>query len=476
MPSGHDAAAEASPYFFLSYAHSHGLTPADEFRRDRLVKRFHDDLKETIKELARGGAGSLLAGSVESELPADNRWSERVAQGLARCRVFLALYSNDYFSSEHNGREWRAFSNRLDTDQILRGRRPEAIIPVLWQPVSDDALPECARDVPRARFDPGPTYRRYGLNYLMRHLPEHRAEYEAAVLQLARRIIAVGERDSPVQAERFPEYAAQIDAFRRPGGMPFERPRIRIVIAAPCHPRLPRGAESDMYGERPTQWKPYLPDFTGEVAQTVKRLAEYMDFQAFVEILEHSQEFKTGVAPTSPTLLIIDPWAAQVPALQQRLSRFDGGSHLKLWIRPVVVWNREHPANKINEVDLESRLYATLSHCRRRYRPDSPLVLDGLETVQDLLAELPAVIRKAERLFFSEIAREQSEFAQPEELPRRPRFRGPGPGLGYGARGGGTGEPEDASPPGPPGKDTGKPGRDDPGRARFDFPNTEGEP
>lgn len=476
MPSGQDAAADASPYYFLSYAPSHGFTPADEFRRDRLVKRFQDDLKDAVRELARSGSGSLVAGAVESELPSGGRWSERVAHGLARCRVFVALYSDQYFSSEHCGREWRAFANRLDTDQILRGRRPDAIIPVRWQPVPDESLPDCARELPVAHLDLGPTYRRFGLNYLLRHMPEHRAEYETAVLTLARRIVQVGERDTPVQAERHPDYRQQQDAFHRPGDQPNQRPRIRIVIAAPCNPRLPRGADPEMYGDRPTQWRPYLPEFAGEIAQTAKRLAESMDFQAFVEILEHSQELRSGTTPSAPTLLIIDPWAAQDPALQQRLSRFDGGSHLKLWIRPVVAWNRAHPSSKINEVDLESRLYATLSHCRRRYRPDSPQVLDGLETVQDLINELPAVIRKAERLFFSEIARERSDLAQAEELPRRPRFRGPGPGLGFGARGADASPVEDAVPlpPGAPGGTQARSFRERPGR--YDFPNTEGTP
>ena len=475
MPGRHETAAEAWPFFFLSYAHSHGLTPTDEYRRDRLVKRFHEDLRERVRELARSGAGSLVAQAVDSEGPVGGRWSERNSHALAHCRSFVALYSNEYFSSEHCGKEWRAFANRLDTDQILHGRRPEAVIPVLWQPVPEDALPECARTLQYARLNFGPTYRRYGLNYLLRHLQEHRAEYETAITLLARQIVHVAEREAPVQAERFPDYLTQEDAFHRPGDPANQRPQVRIVIAAPCHPRLPRGADPDMYGERPTQWKPYLPDYVGEIATAARRLAESMDFHAFVEIVEHSSELKTGTAPTAPTLLIIDPWAAQVPALQQRLSRFDGGSHLKSWVRPVVAWNREHPANKVNEVDLESRLYSTLSHSRRRYRPDSPQVLDGLETIHDFLDELPAVIRKAERLYFSEIARERTELAQNQEQPRRPRFSGPGPGLGLADRrsAGGKG-PRDEEDEAPGGHDDADPAPPRP--RRFEFPNPEEEP
>lgn len=481
MPSGHDAAGEASPYFFLSYAHGHGLTPTVEFRRDRLVKRFHDDLKERVRELARSGTGSLVTSAVDSEMPVGGRWSERISQGLARCRTFVALYSNEYFSSEHCGKEWRAFANRLDTDQILRGRRPEAIVPVLWQPVSEEAMPRCARELQYARLNLGPTYRQYGLNYLLRHLQEHRAEYDAAVAQLARQIVSIAEHDAPVVAERYPDYLTQHDIFHRPGDPLDQRPQLRIVVAAPCHPRLPRGADADMYGDRPTQWKPYLPDYAGEIAAAAKRLAESMDFHAFVEILEHSSDFKAGVLPSAPTLLIIDPWAAQVPALQQRLSRFDSSSHLKLWIRPVVAWNRDHPANKAHEVDLESRLFSTLSYCRRRYRPDSPQVIDGLETIHDFISELPAVIRKAERLYFSEMARERAAHSQPEEQPRRPRFRGPGPGLGFGVQGplGGKSPHDEVvdAPPDPPGAGAVfPPAQPRPVFRRLDYPTTEEQP
>ncbi|HEX4790448.1 MAG TPA: TIR-like protein FxsC [Actinospica sp.] len=482
MPSGHEAAAEASPYFFLSYAHSHGLTPTDEYRRDRLVKRFHDDLKDRVRDLARSGTGSLVTSAVDSEIPIGGRWSDRISQGLARCRSFVALYSSEYFSSEHCGKEWRAFANRLDTDLILRGRRPEAIIPVFWRPVSEEAMPKCARELQFTRLNLGPTCRQYGLSYLLRHLQEHRAEYEAAVAQLARQIVHVAERDAPVQAERYPDYLTQDDAFHRPGDPTYQRPRIRIVIAAPTQPRLPRGADPDMYGELPTQWRPYLPNFVGEIALAAKRLAESMDFQVVVETLEHSAELKAGTIPSAPTLLIIDPWAAQVPALQQRLSRFDSSSHLKLWIRPVVAWDRENPANKSNEVDLESRLFSTLSYCRRRYRPDSPQVLDGLETIHDFYNELPAVIRKAERLYFSEVARERSELSQPEEQPHRPRFRGPGPGLGFGLHGSLQAKnPQDEelndAPPGPPGPPgAAPPAQPRPVLRRYDFPNTEDQP
>lgn len=479
MPSGHEAAAEATPYFFLSHAHSRGLAPTDEFRRNRLVKRFQENLREAVREAARSGSGSLLAEMVESEMPLGDRWAERTSHGLARCRSFVALYSNEYFSTEHCGKEWQVFANRVETDNVLRNRESRAIMPVLWQPVSESAVPACARELPIPHLDLGPTYNRYGLNYLLRHMSEHRDEYEAAVLSLARRIVNLAEHEPPVYAERLPDYTNVRNAFAGSGGSAYQRPRVKILIAAPCKPKLPRGADPDMYGPHPTDWKPYIPEYGGEIVQAARRLAESMDFQVVVEAFEHSGEYRTGATPTAPTLLIVDPWAAQDPTLQQRLSGFDARSQGKPWIRPVVAWNRENPFSRERETDLESRLYNSLQQCRRRYWADSPQVLDGLETIHDFVNELPAVIRKAERLYFSQIVRDQPEIVQPEDQPRRPRFSGPGPGLGQGGRAiKDSGRPEDtnASPRAPGWGATPSQGYPPEQRGRYDFPNTEGQP
>jgi FxsC-like protein len=480
MPSGHEAAAEVTPYFFLSHAHSRGLAPTDEFRRNRLVKRFQENLREAVRDAARAGTGGLIADMVESEMPLGDRWAERTSHGLARCRSFVALYSNEYFSTEHCGKEWQVFAGRVETDNVLRSGESRAIIPVLWQPVSDGAMPACARELPVAHLELGPTYSRYGLNYLLRHMSEHRDEYEAAVLSLARRIVNLAEHEPPVYVERMPDYAAVRNAFSGAGASTYQRPRIKILIAAPCKPRLPRGADPEMYGPQPADWKPYIPEYGGEIVQAARRLAESMDFQVVVESFEHSGEYRSSAMPSAPTLLIIDPWAAQDPTLQQRLSGFDARSLAKPWIRPVVAWNRGNPFSRDRETDLESRLRNTLQQCRRRYRPDSPQVLDGIETIHDFAIELPAVIRKAEQHYFSQIVREQSELAQPEEAPRRPRFSGPGPGLGQGGRAiKDSGRPEDPQanprPPGwgGPGASPGYPPEQ---RGRYDFPNTEGQP
>jgi hypothetical protein len=95
----------------------------------------------------------------------------------------------------------------------------------------------------------------------------------------------------------------------------------------------------------------------------------------------------------------------------------------------VVAWNRGHPSSKNHLAELVDALATTLPRCRRRYRPDSPRVLDGLETVHEFLAHLPVVIGTAERRYLSEIGRDLTDRTEPEAAARLPRLRGPGPGF-----------------------------------------------
>ena len=430
MPSAHDATTEATPYFFLSYAHRAGLGPDDEFRRDRLVGRFREDLAEAVRALAHGGAPT--ADPVEPGTPDDDAPPGHVSRALARCGSFVALYSNEYFSSEHCGKEWGAFAKRIEADRMLRGGRAQAIIPVLWQPVSEDALPACARDLRAPPLKLGPAYSKYGLNYLLRHLPEYRGEYEAVVRSLARRIMDVVEHEAPARAVRSVEFLGLEDAFRRPGDPVAPTPHMKILIAAPSGARLPRGADPELYGPLPRDWRPFVPDFARPIADVAAGFAESRGLRGVVEDFEHSPELGPGAAPSAPTLLIIDAWAAQDPPLRRALEGFDGRADAKSWIRPMVVWNRNNPANRLHAADLDARLAGALEGCRGRYLSRAPRVLDGLGTVDDFVGELPDVVREAERRYFAELSHDRPSTPAGAQPPGRPRFRGPGPALGRG--------------------------------------------
>ena len=94
---------------------------------------------------------------------------ERLSDALATCRVFVPLYSQRYFKSEHCGKEWFAFDRRRLNHQAGNARPVEAIVPVLWIPVRPDAcFPEAARSVQFNSAGLGPLYAEHGFYGIMK--------------------------------------------------------------------------------------------------------------------------------------------------------------------------------------------------------------------------------------------------------------------------------------------------------------------
>ncbi len=427
MPS--EGGSEAPLYFFLSYAHSSGVGPQDRFERDSLVHRFEEDLSRAVLEGARHPR-DIIAGRSDAQIPLGGRWRRHLAGALATCRAFVALYCAEYFDSQDCGMEWSAFADRIHRDHVLYNVQREAFIPVLWLPVRPDAMPAAVKDVQYMHPHLGPEYHEHGLRYLMTHR-ELRDKYNRAVEYFAERVIAVAETDAPSPANPQPVYQDLRNAFAVQGPAEgIERPKVRIIVAAPRISRLPARCDREAYGAEAKHWRPYLPHYEGEVAQTAKRLAESLHFYAFIESAERSRELLPGVGATAPTILLVDPWAAQQPELQQKLSAFDRRTAEKGWIRLVIPWNRENRHSKAHEVDLESAVERTLARTRARCRWETPRAVDGLESIDDLITDLPGVIWAAERNYLN-LAKTFPPTSTGSSPPRK-RLRLRAPGLGSG--------------------------------------------
>ncbi len=444
MPS--EGGAEPSPlYFFLSYAHSSGVGPQDRFERDSLVHRFEEDLSRAVLERAQHPR-AIVPGRSDAHIPVGGLWRNRLAIALATCRSFVALYCAEYFDSQDCGMEWSAFADRIHRDHVLYNVHREAFIPVLWLPVRTESMPAALKDVQYLHPHLGPEYHEHGLRYLMTHR-ELREKYSRAVDFFAERVTAVAETDAPSPTVPPPMYQDLRNAFAVQGPIDnTDRPRLRIVVAAPRRSRLPRGCDPEAYGAEAFHWRPFLPDYEGEVAQTAKRLAESLHFHAFIESAERSRELMPTADPTAPTILLVDPWAVQIPDLAQRLNAFDRRTADKGWIRLVIPWNRNNRHSATHEVDLESGLERTLSRTVTRCRWETSRAVDGLESIDDLITDLPAAIWAAERNYVN-LAKTYPPISPGSSSPRkRLRLRAPGLGSG-GLRPAGYQDNQDDEPP-----------------------------
>ena len=89
---------------------------------------------------------------MDRELQPGDEWPWRLSRNLATCRVFVPMYSRRYFQSEHCGKEWAAFRDRARNGSAHASGHVEAMLPALWRPISQQALPEAASEI---HFNPG---------------------------------------------------------------------------------------------------------------------------------------------------------------------------------------------------------------------------------------------------------------------------------------------------------------------------------
>ncbi len=194
MASGRDD----RPYFFLSYARTPKRDPADRDDPDRWVYKLYKDLCAEILQMT--DARPEEAGFMDRENQIGALWSPELTSALARCRVFVPLYSRRYFESDNCGREWFAFARREITHRA-RGRQVvDAIVPALWTKLPRDKLPYVAQSVQFDHKFLGERYCTEGFYGIMK-LHNYRTDYQRAVHRLAERIIAIGDESVPFADE-----------------------------------------------------------------------------------------------------------------------------------------------------------------------------------------------------------------------------------------------------------------------------------
>ena len=208
------AISDGRPYFFLSYPHTPKFVDRDDADPDLWAVKLYKDLCDHLFQISSLPVHGSI-GFMDRDLRPGNEWAVEVANALAACRVFVPLYSPRYFSSEHCGREWCAYTRRAVGQPDRRTQRAPGIIPALWVPVRPERLPEPARTIHYLAGEYNGAYASHGLYRLMR-MSRYKDEYEEAVAALARQICEVAE-SSPVPPGPVADYGSLVNAFRLDG-------------------------------------------------------------------------------------------------------------------------------------------------------------------------------------------------------------------------------------------------------------------
>lgn len=330
---------------------------------------------------------------MDRELQQGQEWPWRLSHALATCRVFVPLYSQRYFKSEHCGREWFAFHRRaLNYSAVNGAGRVETIVPALWIPIKPDRFPEAARSVQFRPEEFGPEYAEHGFYGIMK-LNRWRDAYEAAVYLLARRIVDAADA-APMPPEQPVQYASLPTAFGGDGGN--GRKLLRITVVAPRADELPGDRDRSYYGRQACEWNPYRPSSVRPLADHAADLARSLAYTPDVgDLYQHEEELLGDKRPSAPEVLLIDPVAVGQPECREMLLRFDRLD--KPWVQVVVIWNQRDSQLHGDARRLRSELEAALPRTLRVGRAISALAVKGVPSIEDFGTVLPTVIAGAGR-------------------------------------------------------------------------------
>ncbi|MFF8291652.1 TIR-like protein FxsC [Streptomyces sp. NPDC016309] len=407
-------AADHRPYFFLSYAHTprYGSGGPDP---DMWVERLFRDLCGHVMAMTDLPAGSP-AGFMDREIRSGEGWSERLGEVLATCRVFVPLFSPRYFASEMCGKEWYAFATRAIYHHAKHNKPAEAIVPALWVPVPPEQLPGPAERLQFNHRDFGDRYVTDGLYGLIK-LRIFAEEYERAVYELAKRIVAVAD-SAAISPGRPVDYRSAPSAFGAPGRGP--RP-LRVTVAAPSRHDLPDGRDPDYYGDMPLDWNPYHPDAARPLAYVTEDLVRSLNYQATVTSFDHDAGPPDAKQPpSSPEILLLDRWALKDDERRERLAAFD--AEHRPWVSVVVPRNQTDHQSRAVDAELNRTLEETMPIKMGQGRAASRAAARGVPSMEAFGQILPQVVEAAAQQYLRHAAVYPPAGGRHTE---RPRLRGP---------------------------------------------------
>ncbi|GAA0581420.1 TIR-like protein FxsC [Actinomadura livida] len=306
--AGRRQVEEARPHFFLSYARPR-YRPEDG---DRWVSKFFHDLCQDISQ----ATGARNPGFMDRQIDVGTEWPDQLADALANCRVFVALFSPAYFTSEYCGKEWAAFLKRYYA-QTAGLDSPPAIIPALWTRMEMAEIPEPLHSMQNIPPEFPPAYGSEGLYGIMK-LGRFREQYKETVLRLAT-VIKDRAAECALPFSEVPSLATVQSPFA--GAAPGSpRPAIRLTLAAQAIGQLPSGRDTYYYGRTAREWTPFRTEkHTMPIGYFARQVLSELGHDSFVASADEPPQDPGG----APGLLVVDPWAVKDRVIGKRLRQID---------------------------------------------------------------------------------------------------------------------------------------------------------
>lgn len=372
-------------FFLISYPHTEHNGHGRNRSPDEWVIKFYRDLGRKVQELT-SVPPSERVGVLDREFWVEDDWRAGLPEALSACRVLVPLYSDRYFQSEACGKEWNAFASQSANGRA-RGARAPAIVPVLWDQIGLDSIPQAARSVP-IEYGGLDSYAELGLYGMMKRT-RYRADYNEAVHWVSQRVLETAKQFPggpwpPVDFDTLPNLFATGDS-PRPGIA-----RLLITVVAPHQGDLPPGRDEKYYGRTAWDWSPYWPISEQSIARYTANFARSAGYVPYMsDLREREEELLVEGTAAHPELLIIDPWAVTRPDCQSRLARLNLPD--KPWVQVVIPWSADDDETVAKTELLRSALERALRGKLEQGRVISE-VAEGVPTLEAFGNVLPALI------------------------------------------------------------------------------------
>jgi FxsC-like protein len=410
-------------HFFMSYARG------DD---DAFVQQFFTDLSDEVRGRAGVDRKQPVGFLDTASIPLGARWSTELTNALSTSQCFLALTSPNYFLSTFCGKEFRAFSTRLDEYERRHRVRPPALLTIQWFPTRN--APTAANLIQRRTADLGQDYRQHGLRPLLK-LSNLRDAYQHCVFTLADHIVHTAE------IHRIPELPTQVTVDALPSAFHPDRtrphiqpavtdnddhwsgsPRFVYFVIAACN-RDEAGTTTrrhmDFYGSNFADWAPYRPERPEPIGQHATDIAADRHLASEIRDLDDLDALiDYATAHNQIVILLVDAWSTLLPRYRTTLDAYDRRNEPTTAV--LVPCNAADKETMSNHMILSTALAQTFP--RNMIRNDKEMFRINISTAEDFRRELAGVLAVAEnRLYKYGIV-----YRTPPEPGRtRPTLQGP---------------------------------------------------
>jgi FxsC-like protein len=366
---------------------------------DSYVKKFFQELLASVGRIVPAATGT--PGFIDQyNLQVGEEWTSALADALDGSSAMIALYTANYFTRAHCGREWRAFQLRADVfrQAFLKQERPSLILPVLW--IGRDhlrTLPPVAEELNFDHHSFGAEYVKVGMSGLIRKGARY---YRPVIDKLAARIAEVAARHPIVPADLanindLDDVFAADPAGGDGDAVGPKHTKYVYVVARQSEfkaAQLPRRPE--FYGGTRMDWRPYQPESHQEfalLAQSVTSNASFFyevvpyDAATLVKRLRYAQQRHNVV------VLVVDPWTLRLQEYYQSVYACDTGLDPDFLV--IIPWNAKDPDMQREEIPLKGVLGGALG--KRIRAGEEQLVLNSVGSANELVTRLAASLEYA---------------------------------------------------------------------------------